>query len=217
MQHDDWLLTPARAALHTPTATVVIADLHLGYEQARRRAGEAVPARPLSDILSPLSPLIRSRGVRRLAIAGDLFEAGPDRALAVALRDWCRVQPIELVAVVPGNHDCELSHLADLLPIRSDGYDLGDWRIVHGDGALPEGRVVHGHEHPWVSWSPQLSAACYLVGPTRLILPAFSTDAAGVNVLTQRRWGELRCCAIAGGKVLDFGELRELRRRMRRV
>src|SRR5438270_5847367 len=33
--HEDWLLTPVRAAVHLPTATAVVADLHLGYELAR--------------------------------------------------------------------------------------------------------------------------------------------------------------------------------------
>ena len=41
----DWLLTPARVAIHTPTRTAVLADLHLGYAEARHRTGEAVPLR----------------------------------------------------------------------------------------------------------------------------------------------------------------------------
>src|SRR5262249_34562148 len=39
--HRDWLLTPERAAVHLPTATAIVADLHLGYNHARRRTGEA--------------------------------------------------------------------------------------------------------------------------------------------------------------------------------
>jgi metallophosphoesterase superfamily enzyme len=170
----------------------------------------------LNDILSPLTPLIRGQGVSRLVVAGDLFEAGPDRDLAAALLAWCAAAGVELAAVVPGNHDGGLAGVADLLPTHPDGFDLGGWRVVHGDDPPPEGRVVHGHEHPWVRWSGPLSAPCYLAGPGRLILPAFSTDAAGVNVLPGRRWRDLRCLAVAGERVLDFGALGELRRRMRR-
>src|SRR5262249_24855004 len=39
---DDWLLTAARTAIHRPTATAILSDLHLGYAEARRRNGEAV-------------------------------------------------------------------------------------------------------------------------------------------------------------------------------
>jgi metallophosphoesterase superfamily enzyme len=102
------------------------------------------------------------------------------------------------------------------LPVHPEGFDVGGWRVVHGDGKLPEGCVVHGHVHPWVRWSAVLSGPCYLVGPARLILPAFSTDAAGVNVLPGRRWADHRCGVIAGHDVLDFGELGALRKRMRK-
>jgi metallophosphoesterase superfamily enzyme len=211
--HDDWLLTPARAALHLPTATLVLADLHLGYERARHRAGEAVPGRPLDDVLAPLSPVLQLHRPRRVVIAGDLFEAAPDSNTATALIAWFARTGVELTAVVPGNHDGKLTGLVRVLAVRPDGFDVGGWQVRHGDQKLPAGKVVHGHLHPWARWSGSLSGACYLVGPARLVLPAFSTDAAGVNVLPGRKWGDHRCCVIAGDTVLDFGQLRTLRKR----
>jgi putative SbcD/Mre11-related phosphoesterase len=214
--HDDWLLTPVRAALHLPTATAVIADLHLGYEQARHRCGEAVPGRPIGEILSPLNPLLKTHDVKRLVIAGDLFEGGPDRGIAEELRTWLDRRAIEL-AVVPGNHDGALSSISDRVPVLLHGCEVGGWHVVHGDGTLPSVPVVQGHEHPWFRFSTlYLSAPCYLVGPSRLILPAFSTDASGVNVLPGQYWRNHRCCVIAGDKVLDFGELGTLRKRLRK-
>ncbi len=73
--HDDWLLTPHRAAVHLPTATGVIADLHLGYDEVRRRRGDAVPAFDAREVLARLEQLAQ-HGVRRLLIAGDLCEDG---------------------------------------------------------------------------------------------------------------------------------------------
>ena len=46
--HDEWLLMPQRVAVHLPTATAVLSDLHLGYNEARRRDGEAVPPADLT-------------------------------------------------------------------------------------------------------------------------------------------------------------------------
>lgn len=208
----DWLLTPQRVALHLPTGTAVVADLHLGYDAARRRRGEAVPARPLGEQLAPLGLALARHGCRRLVVAGDLLEDGGCRDVLAELHAWLGAAGVELVGVVPGNHDAGLSG-ADELPLAPEGVRLGEWRVVHGDGELPEGLVAQGHEHPWFRWRGRLSAPCYLVGPSRLVLPAYSDDAAGVNVRGERRWRDFRCLVIAGDEVLDFGELGSLSRR----
>jgi putative SbcD/Mre11-related phosphoesterase len=207
----DWLLTPERVALHTGSCTGVVADLHLGYAQARARGGEAVPARQLADALAPLAAALKRHGARRLVIAGDLLEDGRRGREEVVeeLRRWLEGAGLELAAVVPGNHDRGLGRAA--LPICAGGYRLGGWLVVHGDGALPDGPVVQGHEHPYLRWG-RLEAACYLVGADRLVLPAFSPDAAGVNVVGAQRWAAYRCCPIAGQRVLDLGMVEDLKR-----
>jgi putative SbcD/Mre11-related phosphoesterase len=212
--HGDWLLTPERAALHLPTATAVVADLHLGYDQVRRRGGEAVPAVGLEEALAALGAVVFRHDVRRLVIAGDLFEDGRCAAPEELLH-WLEAAGVELVGLVPGNHDRGLSKSNAGLPVVAEGIMLGDWRVVHGDGRLPRGRVVHGHVHPVLRWGPDVVAPCFLVGERRLVLPAFSADAAGVGVLGDPRWRAFRCCAIAGSDVLDFGQLGDLHRARR--
>src|SRR6516225_9381522 len=145
---DDWLLTPERAALHLPSATAVVADLHLAYGQARQRQGEAVPDSPLDPQLAPLAEVLGRHGVRRLVVAGDLLEDGRCSETAADFRRWLERAGVDLVAVVPGNHDRDLAGL----PLSAEGVWLGGWRVVHGDGPLPDGPLVYGHEHPWVRW-----------------------------------------------------------------
>src|SRR3954453_7260781 len=53
----DWFLTPYRAALHLPTATAVVADLHLGYGATRQGGGDAVPCMGLQDTFADLKRL----------------------------------------------------------------------------------------------------------------------------------------------------------------
>ena len=212
MRVDDWLLTPARAAIHTPTMTAVVADLHLGYDRIRRRGGDAVPVRRVADELNSLRLELSRQHVSRLVIAGDLFEDGRyqrDEVLRELLA-WLEASGIELIAVVPGNHD-RLGACVEVdgwtMPLFPEGFDLGGWHVVHGDGVLPTGRVVQGHEHPWLRWRRGVEGPCYLVGMDRLILPAMSADPAGVNVWGDVRWRGYRACAIAGGQVLDFGDV----------
>ncbi len=211
-----WLLTPQRVALHLPTATAVVADLHLGYDEARRLRGEAVPARQLDEQLAPLHHALTRHRCRRLVVAGDLLEDGGCRDALSAFQGWLEAAGVELVAVVPGNHDGGLAEAGSELAVCAEGVRLGEWRVVHGDGELPEGPVVQGHEHPWFRWRGRLSAPCYLVGPSRIVLPAYSDDAAGANVRGYRRWRDFRCLVIAGDEVLDFGELSTLGHRAAR-
>jgi uncharacterized protein len=233
---DDWMLTAERVAVHLPSATAIVADPHLGYAEARRRTGEAVPDDSMDEQLSDLSRVLCRYAVLRLVVAGDLLEDGRCRGAMTAFQEWINRQGVEL-ALVPGNHDAGLVDYNDNFDPQltySEGFPLGGWQVVHGDGPLPAGPVVHGHEHPCLRWIPKTRAirprffgsriapsavegACYLVGPQRLILPAFSREAAGVNVLAGRRWRPYRCFVIAGDRLLDVGELATLRSRLSAV
>jgi metallophosphoesterase superfamily enzyme len=230
----DWLLTAERVAVHLPTATAIVADPHLGYAEARRRGGEAVPDETLDEQLAGLARVLHRQQTRRLVIAGDLLEDGRCRGALGAFLEWLNRHGFELAAIVPGNHDVGLEALSISNvkhPLYPQGFTLGKWQVVHGDGRIPEGKVVHGHEHPCIRWSPRVRAMrpyvrgggnapgtidgpCYLVGERRLILPAFSTEAAGVNVLSSRRWRSYRCYVVAGDCVLDVGEVSRLRSRL---
>jgi putative SbcD/Mre11-related phosphoesterase len=210
---DDWLLTPQRVAIHLPTRTGVVADLHLGYAEARQRAGEAVPVVPLNCVLAPLEQTLARHGLNRLVVAGDLLEEGYCRKALAGFQAWLHTRAVKLVGVAPGNHD---RSRGDALaeggwPLKEDGVALGTWRVVHGDGPLPEGPCVQGHEHPWVRWRRGPAAPCYLVAENRLVLPAYSADAAGVTVLGVRRWRDFRCYVIGAAEVLDFGLVGRLR------
>jgi metallophosphoesterase superfamily enzyme len=207
----DWLLTPRRVAVHLPTRTAVAADLHLGYDRVRRRNGESVPARAVRDELAPLAAALCENEVKRLVIAGDLFEdARVERdAILDELLAWLDGEGVELAGVVPGNHDRRLGE-CERLKICKGGIMLGTWRVVHGDGEPPEGAFVQGHEHPWFRWRPGVEGPCYLAGEGHLVLPAYSADAAGGNVRGKARWSAHRCCVIAGGEVLDFGAVGRL-------
>jgi metallophosphoesterase superfamily enzyme len=208
-----WLLTPERAALHLPTRTAVVADLHLGYGRARRRRGEAVPCPGVAETLAPLRPALARHGIARLLVAGDLFEDVCCPALVYDFLDWLKGAGVELAAVVPGNHDRGLTE--DIpLPVCRGGVEVGGWRVVHGDSELPEGRLLHGHFHPWLRRG-RVSAPCFLVGARSVVLPALSPDARGVNVLGEPRWRRHRCCASAGDAVLDLGLVAHLGSRLR--
>ncbi len=209
----DWLLTAERAAIHRPSATAVIADLHLGYAETRNRHGEAMPSADIDEVLQPLSALAAKYPVRRLIVAGDLFESVWNSDILDRFVDGVQSLNLELLAIVPGNHDRGLDSVDVGIAIHRDGYKLDGWTIVHGDGKLPLGPVVLGHFHPCLRLAG-VAAPCFLVRENRVILPAFSEDAAGGNVLGQRVWRDHECHVIAGDRVLAFGPVGQLRSRL---
>lgn len=184
---EEWLLLPERIALHEPTATVVIADLHLGYSAARQRMGDAIPVRGMEEELQPLMVAARTRDIRQLIIAGDLFERGFDEELNQRFLGVLERLRIRLLAVVPGNHDRGIEKQEHALPLFSDGFDFACWHVCHGDQPVEKTRVIMGHWHPAVRVGGR-KQPCFLTRGTRLILPAFSLDAAGVDVRRDSRW-----------------------------
>ena len=183
----DWLLLPERIALHESSATAVIADVHLGYAQARRRLGDAIPLRRVRDEIIPLALAAKSHRIEHLIIAGDLFERGYDAEICAEFLDVLAEWRIACIGVVPGNHDRGIDKFANALPVLADPFDLAGWQITHGDGNIIGERIIQGHEHP-ATRIGRRKTPCFMTRETRLILPAFSRDAAGVNVDGEERW-----------------------------
>jgi putative SbcD/Mre11-related phosphoesterase len=213
LPHGDWLLAPEGAAVHPGERVAVIADVHLGYEWARGGGGEMVPAHSLAETTAKLARLLDRVEVERLIVAGDLVEsARPCRQTAAdvrSLRHWLSRRGVELVAL-RGNHDP---------PGGRATIAAGGWTIGHGDRPLPPRRIF-GHHHP-VLRAGGLLAPCFLVGPETIALPAFSPNAAGLNVASATMPealadASLRCVAGLEGVLLDFGPRWRLAKRVNR-
>jgi uncharacterized protein len=223
---EDWLLTPEGAAVHAGEETAVIADVHLGYEWARAESGDCVVAHSLDETIVRLRGVFRRARISRLIVAGDLIESPracrhTDQDLG-RLNGWLTGQGISLV-VVKGNHDRH-----DYEPMDSalktaglrETCTIAGWTIGHGHQALRMLRTISGHFHPVFSYQGH-TAPCFVVGPARIILPPFSSNAAGCDVAVgavPRSWpaAKLRCIVSTGDELLDFGPLGDLRRRFRR-
>ncbi len=170
----------------------MIADVHLGYEWARGSAGDCVPAHSLDETLSRLDRLLARAPIKQLIVAGDLVEsARPCRRTAAdlgRLRAWLDSLAVSLI-VLEGNHDRILSRVSR--PARGSTekpplpatYTIDGWTIGHGHRPLSGTGIISGHHHPVVRFAGN-TAPCFLVGPGRIVLPAFSPNAAGCDVVT---------------------------------
>jgi len=225
---EGWQLTPEGAAIHPGERTAVIADLHLGYEWARGAAGDCVIAHSLDETLARLSLVLDRATLARLIVAGDLVESPrPCRRTSADVRRlcaWLAARGVDLL-VVEGNHDRSvfrssqgISRVPPPLPATCA---VAGWTISHGHRPRTSTRTISGHHHP-VLRCAGTTAPCFLVGPGRIVLPAFSANAAGCDVASASvpadwRTVPLRCIASTGSELLDFGPIPALRRRLRHL
>jgi metallophosphoesterase superfamily enzyme len=82
---------------------------------------------------------------------------------------------------------------------HNEGLRLADWLICHQERVEDPCPQIVGHIHPRLR-SPR-PAPCYVVGPSRIILPAFSDDAAGFNMTGRPSRRNRRCFPIIGNSV----------------
>jgi metallophosphoesterase superfamily enzyme len=201
-----WALFPEGAAVHHGERLAVVADLHLGYEWARGGAGDLLLAHSLEETQAKLTTLLERARFHRLVVAGDLVESARwcqrTHEDVARLVGWLAERGVTLVAL-RGNHD------PPRRPPLPAMIDVAGWTICHGDQPVHGPRVMFGHHHPVLKVSGTM-APCFLVGPTTIVLPAFSHNAAGLDVGSTafaRALGRepLRCWASTGEELLDFG------------
>jgi DNA ligase-associated metallophosphoesterase len=172
------LLDAERALAWPAAATVFVADLHLGKDQALREAGLAMPRGSAEADLERLDRVVERHAARRLVVLGDLVHS---RTLATArwigeFRDWLAARPGLAVDLVAGNHD---RWLPDWPGIRclDAGTRLGPFVVRHEPDAAPDGHVLAGHLHPGAvlreRHAPPIRLPAFWCGPRRTVLPAF--------------------------------------------
>lgn len=169
-----------------PTRTLVVADLHWGYAESHRAAGNLLPAWGDDVIEATLGALMADYAPAELVWLGDSLHtarsAPRSRARAEA---FIAHAPIP-VHVLAGNHDARWAR-ATAVPLVRDRFVLH-----HGDQALPPGFTssapanpieIIGHYHPAYvhrdGAGTRLKLPALVQSPGRLILPAFSPWAAG--------------------------------------
>lgn len=184
-----------RAVWLAAERTVLVADVHLGHLWVERQRGTLLPLVP-DDTLPRLEALRLAYHPDRWVFLGDTVHAvAQNTVLEDELRELLRWIDGANVTFVLGNHDARFPDL-----LRSLGHDgactrcatAGPHVLVHGD-SMPwskvephlgtGGRVFYGHEHPAMVLSDGVATSarvpCFLVGPDRVVLPAFSRWAAG--------------------------------------
>lgn len=187
-EHPSLNLLPEGAVYLMDSATLVLADVHLGKSAAFRAKGLPVPEGDTARDLGRVRALVEKQGAARIVIAGDLFHApsGITPELEAELDDFVNDIGIPVILVL-GNHDEKLRVIPPGLESVRE-LDLGEnLRVVH-DPADARGGSLHlcGHHHPIVKIPDgkrtSLRFPCFFNHGNQLVLPAFGSFTGGAVV-----------------------------------
>ncbi len=138
--------------------TLIINDLHIGYEEALHRKGILVPRFQLEQIIDKLKIIFKKVRPVKVIINGDLkHEFGK-----VLRQEWKEVLElldfllanVKEVIIIKGNHDPIVKYIADKRGVAVvNEFKIGETLIVHGDELVETEakRIVIGHEHPAIT------------------------------------------------------------------
>ena len=180
-------LLPGRVAYRPDTATLFVADMHLGKSGSFRAHGVPVPESSTPD-LQRLASLTKKYDAHTVVVLGDLLH---DRntlrgELGAQIQKELRDFPVP-VHLVPGNHDLHTKDLDSLeLTIAAEDGELDGLRLRHEPDPTSVSPMLAGHIHPvailGTRGGPHLRTRCFHAKHQTMTLPAFGSFTGGFEI-----------------------------------
>lgn len=212
--------------------TLIINDLHLGYEGELHSKGILIPKIQYQDIIKELDKILKIINPSRIVINGDLkHEFG-----RISNQEWKDVlhfldflsQKCTEIIIIQGNHDPIITPIAkkkNIIIINS--FELVDAIIIHGDEIIKtkHKRIIIGHEHPAITirkGSKTEKYKCFLKGKWNkkelIVVPSFNPLIEGTDVLQGKMLSPFldnidlfEVFIISKGEVFNFGTVKSLK------
>ena len=172
--------------------TVVIGDLHLGYERALEGEGIYLPRINTGSIRDSLNTILYRYEPERVVLLGDIkhdFTKVPYESRLEVTKVIRQISAVADVVVIKGNHDNFLQNILSELDIDVlDHTDIAGFRLEHGHSDSGVGPVIIGHEHPSVRISDAMSGSiklqCFLHSEQDgiIVIPPFSPFSSGSDL-----------------------------------
>ncbi len=187
---------------------LIIADLHLGFEEALIESGTFIPKFNFEDIKLKLKKVFRETGkLNKIIIVGDFkHEFGK-----ISQQEWKELikmidflqENCKQLVLIGGNHDKILKPIANIkkIKIEKKGITLrkGEIFVLHGDKIIENTKskkaklLLIGHEHPAISLKDNNRVEkfkCFLKGKWLdkkiIVLPSMISITIGTDVLREK-------------------------------
>lgn len=216
--------------------TLVIGDVHIGYEEALNKQGLLIPRMQFKEMMKRIEKLFAKVRPEIVVINGDLkHEFG-----TISEQEWrdtlkfldMLLQNAKKVFLVKGNHDTILGPIAKKRNVEiADYYKINGIYFCHGH-RIPEDldfkaskTVVIGHEHPAITIRDGARTElfkCFAKGKWEkknlIAMPSFNTITTGTDLLRDESLSPFMKQAkrkdmeiyVVGDKTYYFGKLKNL-------
>ena len=222
--------------------TLVVSDLHLGYEGMMAKRGMLIPKVNLRSIEDIITKSAEETGAKSIIVNGDIKNefSNVETEEFNEMLDLIRMaERLGLrMTLIKGNHDNFVDRYREAfhLEIHSQSANIGEYMFIHGERRpVIRGRprmMIMGHEHPAISITNEAGVRerlrCFLFGSYKgiplLVLPAMNYFAGSTDinmadrdellspVLGEVNVDAMHAIAIGYGSTIDFGTISDLRR-----
>ena len=220
-------------ALYLPKyKTLIIADSHIGFEEALNKQGILVPRFQFKELIQRLEKILSKVKPETIIINGDVkHEFG-----RISEQEWRHtLRLIDFLSrhcknlfLIKGNHDTILGPIAEKRKITTaDQIILGDILITHGHKLVkfpkPIKTIIIGHEHPAVGLREKARVEifkCFLKGKYKkavlIVQPSLNLVTEGTDITREKLLSpflkDIRNfeCFIVEDKVYRFGKIKNL-------
>ena len=208
---------------------LIIADLHIGQEEAMNKQGILIPRFQFKEIESRLKKILDKLEINKIIINGDLkHEFG-----IISEQEWRNTLKIldlclsyAPVILIKGNHDKIIGPIANKRNVQIlESYKTNDITILHGDKLkeIKTKTLIIAHEHPAITISDEIRKEkykCFLKGKWKnknlIVMPSFNQITEGTDIANQRLLSPfLKNISnfevyVIEDKVYNFGKLKNL-------
>lgn len=220
---------------------LIIADLHIGYEEYLNRKGILAPRSQFEEMEKDIWELLNEVKPKTIIINGDLKHEF-DRISEQEWNDTLRILEILIancqeVILVKGNHDTILKPIVKRFGKRRikivNFYEIGDIGILHGDEfdedvwktIKRKKTLIIAHEHPAISiieGNKTEKYKCFLLGMWKgkkiVVMPSFMPLIEGMDIRKDKILSPFLKqninnfeVFVLGDKVYEFGKLGSLK------
>src|SRR3989344_6791234 len=212
---------------------LILADLHIGYEEALNKQGVLVPRTQFKETKRKIEELLQEVKLKIIVINGDLkHEFG-----GISRQEWHETLGIldllrekAKVILIKGNHDRILEPIA-----RKKGLEIKEFYcidsekicILHGNEVRIEKEVnnakilIIGHEHPAISLQEGMKSEiykCFLLGRWKgkklIFMPSFLPLTEGSDIRKEKLLSPYLSniknfeIFVLGDRIYKFGKLK---------
>lgn len=215
--------------------TLIISDIHAGYEESLHNQGYFIPKGNLSELQFLIEKAIKEKVIKKIIINGDLVHSFGKLSVKekYALTDFITFLKRKAeIKIIKGNHDRILSFLIPDTELITE-YVIDDILITHGDVINMHSTdkkiktIIIGHEHPSISLTSGCRTErykCFLKGKYKgkelIVMPSCNTLLEGTDILKDKFLSpyikkiEDFEVFIISDRMYDFGKIKMLKKKM---